>query len=520
MPDAAAREIELKLELSPSDAARILDHPLVHRHAVGPAQSRQLLSVYFDTRELGLAKAGIGLRLRHTGDEQVQTVKWGEGAAAGLFERGELEVAVSGQRPVLYAIPDEALRERIREALRGEPLEPIFETEMRRTHCLLRDGADEWSLDLDEGEIRAQDASLPFCELELELVRGDPARLYELALELCESFELRVGLRSKAERGYALRSGSGPVPRKAREVELPDGATLDTALRDIARACLGQIGVNLEPAFEGTDPEGVHQMRVGVRRMRSVFSVFRPVLPDDRTRALRDELRWLASELGEVRDLDVFVGELLGPLAGPRGDDVALKRLRVEAEELRDERRRSLRETLYSRRLTRLLLSLGHWIARSSWREQALSETSALLFQPARSFSDSLLERLHQRVGKLGRAAVTGPPPARHELRIALKKLRYACEFFGSLYEGRDARRYLRRLSRLQDVLGALNDVATAGRVLQELLGRVGPPDADSLARTVGFIEGFAAREDELSLRELATLWKRFARTHPFWEHD
>jgi len=278
--------------------------------------------------------------------------------------------------------------------------------------------------------------------------------------------------------------------------------------------------VNLEAAFEGIDPEGVHQMRVGVRRMRSVFSVFRTVLPEDRTRALRDELRWLASELGEVRDVDVFIGDLLGPLSGTRGDDAALKRLRAEAEELRDERRRSLRGTLRSRRLTRLLLSLGHWIARSSWREQALSESSALLFQPARAFSDGLLERLHHRAEKLGRAAVTGPPPARHELRIALKKHRYACEFFRSLYEGRDARRYLRRLSRLQDVLGALNDVATAGRVLQELLGRVGPPDADSLARTVGFIEGFAAREDELSLRELTMLWKRFARTRPFWEDD
>ncbi|HXK21500.1 MAG TPA: CHAD domain-containing protein [Myxococcota bacterium] len=520
MPDAAAREVELKLELSPSDAARILEHPAVQRYAVGPAQTRQLLSVYFDTRDLGLAQAGIGLRLRHAGDEQVQTVKWGEGTAAGLFERGELEVAVSGQRPVLYAIPDEALRERIRKALGGEPLEPIFETEMRRTHGLLRDGADEWSVDLDEGEIRAQDAHEPICELELELVRGQAARLYELALELCESFDLRVGLRSKAERGYALRAGTGPEPRKALELELPDGATLDTALREIARACLGQIGVNVAAAFEGTDPEGVHQMRVGLRRMRSVFSVFRPVLPDDRTRALRDELRWLAGELGVVRDLDVFVGELLGPLSGLRDDDAALKRLRAEAEELRDERRQALRETLRSRRLTRLLLELGYWIARSSWREQALSETSAMLFQPAEIFADGVLERLHRRADKLGRVAVIGPPAARHELRIALKKLRYACEFFRSLFPDRDTRRYLRRLSRLQDVLGALNDVATAGRVLQELLGRVGPPDADSLARAVGFIEGFAAREDELSLRELAALWQRFARTRTFWQDD
>jgi CHAD domain-containing protein len=254
--------------------------------------------------------------------------------------------------------------------------------------------------------------------------------------------------------------------------------------------------------------------------MRTVFSVFRPVLPEERARAIRDELRWLAGELGAVRDLDVFVGELLGPLSGVRGEDVALKRLRAEAEELRDEHRQGLREVLHSRRLTRLLLELGLWIARASWREQALSETSAMLFQPAQMFAGEVLARLHQRAEKLGRVAVDGLPAARHELRITLKKLRYVSEFFQSLYGAKDARRYLNRLSRLQDVLGTLNDVATAGRVLEELLGRVGPPDADSLARTVGFIEGFAAREDAHSLRKLESQWKRFDRTRPFWARD
>ena len=517
---AEGREVELKLELQSSDAARVLDHPAVRRLATGPPETRQLLSVYFDTKDLGLARAGISLRLRHSGGEHVQTVKWGEGAAAGLFERGELEVAATGERPDLYAIPDEALRTRVRAALGGDALEPIFETEMRRTHAALRDGGDAWSLDLDEGEVRAQGARERFCELELELVHGDPARLYELALELCESVELRLGTRSKAERGYALRAGEGPQPAKAPALELPDGASLDTALREVARACLGQIGANLVPAFEGGDPEGVHQMRIGVRRMRSVFSVFRPVLPDERTRALRDDLRWLASELGAVRDLDVFVGELLGPLLGMRGGDAALKRLRAEAEELRDERKDALRRVLHAQRLTKLLLSLGLWIARASWREQALSETSAMLFQPARVFADDVLARLHRRAEKLGRVAADGPPAARHELRITLKKLRYASEFFQSLYGAKDARRYLKRLSGLQDVLGALNDVATAGRVLRELLGRVGPPDADSLARAVGFIEGFAAREDELSVRDLASQWERFDRTRPFWARD
>jgi inorganic triphosphatase YgiF len=512
------REIELKLELNHGDAAQVLEHPAVRRAASGAPRVQQLRSVYFDSEDHALARAGIGLRLRRSGGEQVQTVKSGEEAAAGLFERGEVEVAVAGDTPDLDAIPDESLRGRILEALDGQPLVPVFETEMRRTSRLLRDGDDEWSLDLDEGSVRAGDANERFCELELELRHGEASRLYELALELAHSFDLRPGTRTKAERGYALRSRAHPAARKAAPVELPAHATLDTALREIARSCLAQIGGNAAAAWDGADPEGVHQMRVGVRRMRSVFSVFQPVLPADPTRVLREHLRWLAAELGSVRDLDVFIEELLVPLFAVRSDDPGLSRLRAEAERLREERRQALRKALDSRRQTRLVLELGHWISRSAWREQALSEQSALLFQPAAAFATGVLSRLQRKAEKLGQDAITGPPAARHQLRIALKKLRYACEFFRALFPKKDVKRYLKRLSALQDLLGALNDIVTASRVLEELLARVGPDTAPSLARAAGFIEGFAARQDEIALRELAAQWARFERTREFWE--
>jgi inorganic triphosphatase YgiF len=510
------REVELKVDLVPSDAVRLQDHPAVRRAAVAPPQVQQLRSVYFDTRDHALAGAGIGLRVRREGTQQVQTVKAAEREAAGLFERRELEVPVAGPLPDLDAIPDETLRARIATLVAGQALEPVFETEMRRTSRVLRDGGDEWSVDVDEGELRAGESRESFCELELELRQGEAARLYEMALELLESFPLQVGTRSKAERGYALRTGDGPSSRKALPLELPEDATLDAVLRAVAHSCLAQISGNTAAARDGSDPEGVHQMRVGVRRMRSVFSVFRPVLPGEPTRLLRENLRWLARELGLVRDLDVFIGELLEPLFAVR-DDAALKRLRDEAEALREERKQALREVLRSRRHTRLQLELGHWIARSAWREQVLSERSALLFQRADVFADGVLDRLHRKARKLGREAQTGPPAARHELRIALKKLRYASEFFRCLYPKKDARRYLRRLSQLQDLLGALNDLATASRVLADLLERVAPGDVGAHQRAAGFVEGFAARQDELALARLAGQWERFEDTRRFW---
>jgi inorganic triphosphatase YgiF len=514
------REVELKLELTPDAAGRVLEHPVVRTLAVGPAEVHELHSVYFDTRDLALANDGIALRLRRPGDSQgrqLQTVKFGDGGSAGLFSRGEVEDEVAGERPDPAAIRNDAVRARLLEVLAGQPLEPVFETEMRRTHLQLRDDAAEWSLDLDEGEVRAGFAREPIHELELELHSGRASRLYEVALALSESVPLWPGTRSKAERGHALRTGERPAPTRARVPELSRDATLAEAMHRIALSCLTQISANTVPAWEGIDPEGVHQMRVGVRRMRSLFSALRPVLPAREMRPLRTQLRWLAGQLGEVRDLDVFIDDLLLPLFRLRGNDAALKRLLDEALALREERRLALRKALRSRRHTRLVLQLGGWIARSAERAATLDELPTPLSERANAFSDVVLERLHRKTEKLASKVLSGPPAARHDLRIALKKQRYACEFFRTLYGAKDAKRYLRRLSRLQDLLGALNDVDTAGRVLQELLERTEPEQAEGLARAAGFVEGFAAREDGLALRKLASRWERFARARPFW---
>jgi triphosphatase len=517
----AQREVELKLELNPGDVARLQEHPALRRAATGPAQIQHLRSVYFDTSDLALARAGISLRLRSGGPQQIQTVKWGEHESGGLYERGELELPVAGERPDLEALSDPSLKARILALISGSELEPVFETDMRRTHRAMRDGGDAWDVDLDEGEIRAGSERERICELELELRTGEPARLYEVALELAQSFDLWPGTRSKAERGYALRSGEAGDPQKASEIELPADATLDTALREIARSCLSQIAANADGAWEGSEPESVHQMRVGVRRMRSFFTVFRPVLPGEQSDLLEDHLRWLARELGSVRDLDVFVEELLAKILSVRRDDKALAAFRDGAEALRDEHKAKLREVLRSRRYTRLVLELGHWIERASWLQQPLSERSALLFQRADTFASDALGRLHRKAERLGQEAVHGPPSVRHELRIQLKKLRYVTEFFRSFYGRREIRRYLKRLERIQDLLGSLNDAETAARVLEELLQRLDAgPEQTAQLRAAGFVEGFAARRDERAQDKLTEQWERFERAQRFWEPD
>ena len=481
------------------------------------AVTRQLETVYFDTPDHALSRAGLALRLRRVGGRTVQTLKGGERAVAGgLFERTEIECPVDGDVPDLERIPDPALRAHLAELIGASGLQPVFVTRFRRTRRVLRNEETEWSVDVDLGEVVAGEARAPISEIELELRDGDPARLFEFALLLHEHFDLLPGTRSKAERGYALALDEPAQPRTARTVSLAPDANAEEAWVAILSQCLEQIGANADCAFEGSDPEGVHQMRVGVRRMRAAFAAFAGLLPRETTRVFRSELRWLGSELGAARDMDVFLAEIAGPLRGVRGDDPAFKRLAEEAASLRADCYERVRQVVISPRYARLMLELGGWIASRGWRNQPLSESSARLFGPTRELAAHLLERRLKRIRRLG-ARLRQSDEARHALRIQLKKLRYTGEFFRRLYPHRHARRFLKRAARLQDALGMLNDVAIAERILEVLLERLGPERAPAHDRAAGFIEGWTGHVAGRELEQIVAAWEEFAEQHPFW---
>lgn len=519
---ASTREIELKLELRSEDLPRLRRHPGIRALTQGRARTRTLRSVYFDSPDLALSRQGIGLRVRRVGGHFVQTVKTRGASTAGLFERGEFECAVSGPRPELERVSEPNLRALLEAEAANAPLEAVLETEFRRTRRRLLSGDAEILFDLDVGEVRAQGATAPICELELELVRGEPKALFELALELSEQVTLRPASRGKSDIGTELLTGERPTARKARKVKLPPDASTEEIWVSIVERCLEQILANERPAREGVDPEGVHQLRVGARRLRSALSLFAPLLPRVQTAPLADELRWLARELGPARELDVFLNETLEPLFRRYSDDAALKRLRDGARELRARGYDRARRAIDSPRYPRLVLKLGRFVAARTWRDALDPADLEQLRGPARVTGRRLLERRLRKAWQLGSRLTDLSSHERHRLRVQLKKLRYASEFFRCVYSGEreQADRFVDPLEDLQDLLGALNDYADTERVLDLVLGSMGTDAGPEQRGAAGFVAGWTARRAEKVEDELTHAWRAFAEAPPFWQAE
>jgi CHAD domain-containing protein len=258
-------------------------------------------------------------------------------------------------------------------------------------------------------------------------------------------------------------------------------------------------------------------MRVAMRRLRSALSLFRKVLPEVQDRWIRNETKWLAGVLGEARDWDVFLAEILAPAEQALPDQAAgFARVRGLAGAERARAYDRMLEALRSERYAVLLVELRAWLEASGWREQQVSEHSADLYQPIGSVAGRLIETRRRKVVKRGPDLAALSPPERHEARKDVKKLRYAFEFFYNLYSGKKPKRFARDLAKLQDGLGRLNDVENARRLLDRLAEREDGRHADAVL-AAGLVTGWHAGLADRQVRKLAKVWNRLHEQKPFW---
>jgi len=449
-------EIELKLDFDPADRDRLASCALFGPE---PAAKRRLAATYFDTPDFHLDKAGYALRIRKEGNKRVQTVKAASSEAAGLFVRGEWEVRVTTASPV-FDERSGPLAQLFDADTLGR-LTPIFITAIERQAAPLdRPDGSRIEYAIDTGEVRAGTRRSLVCELELELQKGTASALFDLARTLNEQVPLRLGVMTKSERGYALARNAFTAAVKAEALRLDRRMTAGDAFAAIAAACIRQYRRNEDLLLLSGGVEQLHQARVALRRLRTAFWLFAPLFKGDaRAPLFAADLRWLAGELGEVRDIDVLVPQLADPA-------------RSALFSIRESRFGHLRTLLDSDQVRLLPIALAEWLTLGQWRTEPAAPD--LRDRDIRTFADERLERLRKRIKREGKGLADLNDDHRHSVRKDAKKLRYASEFFVSLYPGRKARRrmdrFLDRIEALQDKLGRLNDIAT----VPELFARLG----------------------------------------------
>lgn len=489
-------ETELKLHISPEHLQKLKRHPFIRSLSAGRAVTQKLYSIYYDTADLELRRQAMAWRLRRAGRQWMQTLKGGGQVSAGLHQRNEWETLVSSEQLDL-----EALKAGGGELPRGvrNRLQPVFVTDFSRNLRLVDFEGARIELCMDSGEIRAGQASCPISELELELKSGSPQQLFKLALALLDIVPLDVEHTSKAEYGYLLFSASRPSVSKARFPELKKTQSIASALQSMIGACLAHIEANVPGALLKLDEEYLHQVRVGLRRLRVVLTIAQ-IRADDELTFLREQVARLCVELGRSRDWDVFVTQTLAPICTRLPEHAGLREVLATSERARKKQHAGMEKSLASQDFQRLLLRFGAWMH----GEQAAGQTTLV------QFAVQVLEKRSKQVLKYGKAPAGEDAVQLHALRIACKKLRYSIEMFGPLFNATRTKGYVPALAGLQDILGILNDIAVAHRLLDEL---------DSAARhdTIELIRGWMEHDYAERVAEFGKVWKRFTAQKKFW---
>lgn len=490
MSPAPETEFELKFQVPPESLAAV--EAALRR---GPVRRQRLRARYFDSEGEALARAGLTLRLRQEGRAWVQTAK---GQGRGDFERLEHNVPVDADgatAPDLQLHEGQAVGRQLGAALQGDELQVRFETDVMRLTRVIEAGGTAVELALDQGRIRARGRTLAVSELEFELKQGSPAALVELAQRWSEQHGLWLDPLSKAGAGHRLALGiveAAPVRAKAKALEQRTAQGLLAAA--IGSGLQQVLGNAREIASGRYGPEHVHQLRVGLRRLRTVLRDLRalPALAA-LDPAIEAALHGLFAMLGRHRDLTTLLPALQQEIATAGAPAAPWH------PELPD-----LPAAVRAAPVQSALLQL---VAFVQDLEQADPGEG---LKEVRQLARSRLRKLYQQSLRAGRRFERLAPDERHRVRKRVKRLRYLAEAVRPLFKGRAVDAFAAALEDLQDALGRYQDLA-AGRALFEQRAA-----ADG---TAWFGAGWLAACEEECAKECGKACRQAAKkARAFWE--
>ncbi|KQT09357.1 CYTH and CHAD domain-containing protein [Ramlibacter sp. Leaf400] len=500
----AGVEREIKLGVAPDAWPEL-------RRAVEGGETREqpLRAVYFDTAEGALDKARIALRVRLEDDGWVQTLK---AAGDGPLHRIEENVPLTGpddDTPPLPGHDDEAYpapdlgrhaahEPLLRKALGLDaddpfpPLQPAFEVRVRRLAREVSLGGSLMEIALDDGELRAAGRTQPIRELEIELLQGRMEDLLQLARRWCAAHDLWLHPASKAARGARLARGEPYGPASKATPPAPTRANhLGEMTAAVLGSCLAQVMANAGEIAAGSQAdEHVHQLRVGLRRLRTALRELPPLAGDaDRYEAL---LAGVFRALGARRDR-THVLRSIQPLVEAAGGPAV--RVPPDFTDAGRPPGDVVRDPAFQDTLLALL-------ARA---ERVRVEADGKVRRTVRP----LLARLYRQVVRAGRDYDHLAHADRHKARKRLKRLRYLGEFAGPAFPQRRLRAFLEDVEPVQDALGRYNDLVMARGLYEQLAG------TDPGAR---FAVGWLARRESVEAKACRKQLRKLGDAQPFWK--
>ncbi len=469
----------------------------VNGFVASPIEEQQLNTVYYDSDDLRLVRWGCSLRYRKG---HGWTLKLPAGSVSGSLRRVEHTFAHESTKP-----PPEAL-ELVTAYLRGKPVAPVARLRTKRKSIRLHGSAGEEIAEVVDDDVRVmQDGRVAnrFREVEVELLDASSATtLLDLTRWLQDA-----GAGSLDQTPKAVRALGAPAQLPT-ELHRPLPTEHSTAGDVICHALASSVEALLrnDAALRlHMDPEIVHKSRVATRRLRSDLRTFMLLLDKRWARALRDRVKWLADELGAVRDEDVLLARLRRDAAQlPEQDsqaaDAVIDRFSAQCTAARQQLQRTLREERYVRLLDELVVAVSEPKLAPAAAGRAADILPQLVAEP--------WKKLCRAVDELGSMPEDN---ALHEVRIKAKRCRYAAETIAVIV-GKEGTRFARRVARLQSLLGDLHDAVVAEARLRPIRG---DEDEVFVAGGLAAMEGQAASQARASWRKA---WKRASKKSlRFW---
>jgi CHAD domain-containing protein len=466
--------------------------------AVSPTETEALVAEYYDTSDFRLLRGGVTLRRREGGADE----GWHLKLPAGENARRELKLPVD--RPG-DPVPGDLAR-LVAAHTRGAALQPVARIETRRHRTTLCDQTGTSLAEVVSDEVAAQTLGASttlsrWNEIEVELTGGSQKLLRAADKRLRHSGLRPVGYSAKLERALEAEL---PLVRSLKRTSSVGEVVL--AYLDAHTARLK----SLDTAIRRDEPDSVHQMRVTVRRLRSTLQSFPAVLPKRSTRRLRAELKWLAAVLGKAREAEVLSERLRTGLAVLPAELVmgaAQARIRVHFAPREAAARTAVLEALDSERYFALLDELDRLLDEP---DRLLDEPAVAAAEPARDVMPTAIGKVYRRTRRrMRRAKRTPAGPGRdaalHEAGKAAKRARYAAEAAQPAV-GKKARRFAKRMKKIQSVLGDHQDAVNVRAVARDL--GVEAHLAGESAFTFGLLYALTDHEAREHQHEASRAWK------------